>query len=316
MNYCNNCGKPMDDFVQFCTNCGAKMGQVINNVEANPTVASNDAAFSTPLYTRKDSEPQQNKGRGCLTALLWVFFLPIMAIIAIIKSKKMKTPVKAILITLVVLFTISFGVAGQSKNDLSTAKATTTLSAQKSTTTQPSVTQELAVQTATQATTIPTTIQSTTTYATTQPTTMKTTTQPTTTAKATTTVDRKTYLRNSVMLITTHSMIGPDSAGGFEFDIDVQNKSNKTVKYVRFQIYVFNRVDDVISNEVGISLDPSIWFQLVGPVAPNAIGGKGEKFSGFYNSNGAKWNIKQMLIEYTDGEIVKLNSDEVNMIEK
>lgn len=44
MKYCNKCGKPLNDYMQFCDNCGAKQEIAQNN--ATPTIKPTNLSLS------------------------------------------------------------------------------------------------------------------------------------------------------------------------------------------------------------------------------------------------------------------------------
>lgn len=141
MKYCIKCGKEIDDNAKFCSQCGT-------SVPEQPTVEKNSneeiryynlgekkKGFA---FAQKHTEPSKkriepeirldetkghsnlnvskSKNKGCLIVLAWVFFLPIMLIITIAKSKKLSKIVKAILIGIVVLVTImAFAISNETK---------------------------------------------------------------------------------------------------------------------------------------------------------------------------------------------------------
>jgi len=129
------------------------------------------------------------------------------------------------------------------------------------------------------------------------------------------TTSQKDYLRDSVMEITYAKMTGPNSVGGMSFDIDVKNKSDKEIKYVRFEIGVVNRVGDLLNSDTDSDSEPLFWLQMVGPIAKGEKGGLGKTWDcPFYNTTSSGWGIYSIQIEYTDGNTLELDSNEVSMV--
>ncbi len=111
MKICNNCKKSIDDDALVCPYCGC----VTKNSGTQKNVNNLDS-------NHKMQEPKKKKNI-VLLVVLWIFFLPIMATIAIVKSKKIKMPVKVILIVLIWL--ICFGIANSNKENSNTVQDTT-----------------------------------------------------------------------------------------------------------------------------------------------------------------------------------------------
>ena len=107
--FCPNCGVKAGDekkvcpdcgttyFTNACPNCGYTRHR---NREPEKTV------HEEHVYVHHETEPTRQapsvrNRSGCLTAFLWIFFLPVMLTIVIAKSRIMKGWVKAILILLI-----------------------------------------------------------------------------------------------------------------------------------------------------------------------------------------------------------------------
>lgn len=171
MKYCNNCGKPMEDEAKFCQNCGTEFGIVINSVipkdpfkDVTPkpeSVEPNQTSTftgGTPNFQNSTQYKPQHEYRRNDTfstvgkVLLWIFFLPFMAIYTITKSRKMGTPIKVMLIIIISSFVFGSCIAGLPSGDATTTSSTTILQ-----TTTKTTTTQTAKQTTTQTTAKPTT---------------------------------------------------------------------------------------------------------------------------------------------------------------
>lgn len=84
MSLCKNCGHRLDEGSRFCGNCGSAV------LTKNMTYAK---------HTKK-------KSSKILMVLLWVFFLPVMAIISICKSRRLSKVLKVVLSTAIALVSI------------------------------------------------------------------------------------------------------------------------------------------------------------------------------------------------------------------
>ena len=108
MKICKNCGTENQENNVFCPACG---GQVFVHRCAN-CGAEFEGNFCPNCGTKADAEqpnrqplpPKQPRRKVTFgRVLLWIFFLPIMAIIAIWRSPRLKTPWKIVLTSLIVL---------------------------------------------------------------------------------------------------------------------------------------------------------------------------------------------------------------------
>ena len=124
-NKCRNCGTVFDS--GFCPNCGVKVGQKprvcpkcgneyytnacpncgYNGLGQNSPVAN---PFQTSSAANSSNNNQSNKGKPLIvTILLWIFFLPIMAIVTIWKSEKLDKKWKIILTVIILAFYLVVG---------------------------------------------------------------------------------------------------------------------------------------------------------------------------------------------------------------
>ena len=92
--FCPACGG--QEFVHRCASCGAEFeGNFCPNCGARA---------ETERPNRQSLPPEQPKKKVTFgRVLLWIFFLPIMGIIAIWRSPRLKTPIKIALTGLIVL---------------------------------------------------------------------------------------------------------------------------------------------------------------------------------------------------------------------
>ena len=93
--FCNNCGG--NEFLHRCGNCGTEFeGNFCPNCGAKA-----EPPDQPGRGTRPTEQPKKKVIFG--RVLLWIFFLPIMGIIAIWQSRRLKTPWKIVLTGLIVL---------------------------------------------------------------------------------------------------------------------------------------------------------------------------------------------------------------------
>jgi len=102
MKTCSKCGNSLKDDQIYCNRCGNKVVEEVENIGRKAT--SNANSYSSTI---NPSTPKHKKS-VLITIILWIFLLPIMLIITIAKSTKLKKGPKAILMALVVLITIGF----------------------------------------------------------------------------------------------------------------------------------------------------------------------------------------------------------------
>lgn len=108
---CDRCGTKFDS--SFCPNCGIKGG-------ADPQPEhSRDAVEKTVvehhvIIDQRQPEPQKKKHTFWIV-VLWIFFLPVMAILAIWKAKKIPKLWKIILTVAIAFITLLYGI-GTTRN--------------------------------------------------------------------------------------------------------------------------------------------------------------------------------------------------------
>ncbi len=82
-----------------------------------------DEAYLGRIYYPTEKEIKAKNNKGCLTVFLWVFFLPIMGIITIVKNEKLTKRVKVILISIIVFISLIAGIDGIIDNQQQEKKA-------------------------------------------------------------------------------------------------------------------------------------------------------------------------------------------------
>jgi hypothetical protein len=105
----------------------------------------------------------------------------------------------------------------------------------------------------------------------------------------------------------------PNSAGGVDFNIIWQNKSNKIVKYVTFEVVPYNAVGDVV--ECTIRNSSIFRGQVTGPIKKNKWNGYGTTWSNaWYNSTIKKIKVTEVDIDYVDGTSETLYSNDIKYV--
>ncbi len=133
-NKCRNCGTVFDS--AFCPNCGVKVGQkprvcpkcgneyytnACPNCGYNGSVQNTSPTANTFQTAPVTNNDRNSKGKTSVgTILLWIFFLPIMVIVAIWKSEKLDRKWKIILTVIILAFYL---VAGAVNNDTTSTAA-------------------------------------------------------------------------------------------------------------------------------------------------------------------------------------------------
>jgi hypothetical protein len=114
--------------------------------------------------------------------------------------------------------------------------------------------------------------------------------------------------KKSAPVIFSLNSYSIDYLGGITLDVNIDNLTDKTVKYYRYQLSLYNAVGDKISSDLhNGNLDGSMCWEITGPVNPYES--VHQNASSFYN-NTFKGNYKLdwIQIEFTDGTVLTLNS--------
>lgn len=123
---------------------------------------------------------------------------------------------------------------------------------------------------------------------------------------------RIALLKNSVH-ITTARLSAPNSAAGVDAIVRFVNRSNKTIKYFRWEGYALNAVGDIVTSE--LSYDGNYYFggKDTGPIKPGKSGG-GCWSCIIYNWTAKKLVLSKIDIEYMDGSELNISSGEIKYI--
>ena len=129
MKICKNCGTENQESNAFCPACGGnafvhRCAGCGTEFEGN-FCPNCGARADAERPNRQSLPPEQPKKKVTFgRVLLWIFFLPIMAIIAIWRSPRLKTPWKIVLTGLIVLALALYYRPKSSKTASATAQAT------------------------------------------------------------------------------------------------------------------------------------------------------------------------------------------------
>ena len=123
---------------------------------------------------------------------------------------------------------------------------------------------------------------------------------------------KKEKLRE-IIRIKKYYTSSPNSAGGVDFNIIWQNKSDKTIKYVAFEVVPFNAVGDIV--ECTIRNSSNFRGQVTGPIGKNKWSGYGTTWSNaWYNNTIKKIEITEVNIDYIDGTSEILYSNDIELV--
>ena len=104
-----------------------------------------------------------------------------------------------------------------------------------------------------------------------------------------------------------------DFVGGVEWTTEIKNNSNKTIKYITLQWRCYNAVGDPIYGEIdGKNL---VGIKITGPLESGETG-RYTNASKFYNHSFASSVIVTIKVEFMDGEVINITSDEYTDIIK
>lgn len=126
-------------------------------------------------------------------------------------------------------------------------------------------------------------------------------------------VELETF-KNSIEIIKYYTS-SPNSVGGVDCNIIWKNLSEKTVKYVRFTVVPYNKVNDRVKGKYDYNGNGEKVVKVTGPVKSKQIDGYGT----YWDCVWYNWTIDYMLItgieiEYLDGSII--STSDVNIIQE
>jgi hypothetical protein len=126
-------------------------------------------------------------------------------------------------------------------------------------------------------------------------------------------VELETF-KNSIEIIKYYTS-SPNSAGGVDCNIIWKNLSEKTVKYARFTVVPYNKVNDRVKGKYDYNGNGEKVVKVTGPVKSKQIDGYGT----YWDCLWYNWTIDYMLItgieiEYLDGSII--STSDVNIIQE
>jgi hypothetical protein len=116
-------------------------------------------------------------------------------------------------------------------------------------------------------------------------------------------VELETF-KNSIEFIKYYTS-KPNSAGGVDCNIIWKNLSEKTVKYARFTVVPYNKVNDIVKSELDYSNNVEKIVKVTGPIKSKQIDGK----ETYWDCVWYNWTIDYMLItgieiEYLDETLI------------
>jgi hypothetical protein len=123
---------------------------------------------------------------------------------------------------------------------------------------------------------------------------------------------QKEKLRQIIRIKKFYSS-SPNSAGGVDFNIIWQNKSNKVVKYITFEVVPYNAVGDIV--ECTIRNSSTFRGQVTGPIKKNKWNGYGTTWSNaWYNNTIKKIKVTGVDIDYVDGTSETLYNTDIKYV--
>jgi len=109
---------------------------------------------------------------------------------------------------------------------------------------------------------------------------------------------------NSPLVITRISASSPNSAGGIDVDVDAVNVSDRTIKYIRYTVELYNAVGDVVADEITGSSTRRLLD--TGPYRPGDSAAWGSWPTVFYNYAGRCVIVLSMSVTFADDSTVTI----------
>lgn len=142
----------------------------------------------------------------------------------------------------------------------------------------------------------------------------ETTVNEMTTQESMTDEEYREFIKTNIFQFDDINIYGPDSAGGWEFDIDIKNMAKEEIHYVYIEVAGVNAVGDIVWSETDFDDSPGVTLKLTGPIAQGEVGGRGKTWQGcFYNSTVDHFGINSLTIEYENGVLLTVNKDECSL---
>ena len=106
----------------------------------------------------------------------------------------------------------------------------------------------------------------------------------------------------------------PNSAGGVDFNVIWQNKSNKVIKYCYFTVVPYNAVGDAVS--CTIRRESEFTGKVTGPINPGQWNGEGSSWEcAWYNHSIVRAKLTKIQITYMDGTSEKLSGEDIKYVQ-
>ena len=118
--------------------------------------------------------------------------------------------------------------------------------------------------------------------------------------------DAKKY--HDILSIDSNRLSNPNNAGGCDLYLSFTNKSDKTIKYIKWEGLAYNAVDDPVKCE--IRRTSLINGKITGPIYPAEIG-KAEFPNVIYNYSAKYITLVVIDIDYTDGSHLSIPTKSV-----
>lgn len=123
---------------------------------------------------------------------------------------------------------------------------------------------------------------------------------------------RKEKLAHSIK-ITSCRLSSPNSAGGCDLYLAFTNKSDKTIKYLRFECHMINAVGDMVKCEARQRY--SFGGKYTGPLKPGRNSGSRYWDCLIYNHSAKKVILDKIEIIYMDGSEFTIHGNEIKYVE-
>ena len=118
----------------------------------------------------------------------------------------------------------------------------------------------------------------------------------------------------AIIRVSRVSTDDPNSAGGVNFRVRWQNRTNKVVKYADFTVVPYNAVGDIVQCSIRHSSEYT--GRVTGPIdAGEWFGGNYYWQAAWYNNTIVKAKLRKIRLEYMDGSVETLTGDEIKYVQ-